>query len=155
VLACSVNRLIEFIFVLDLSTKMNTTSILMYENMTTTTTAKSFLTSNVTTMSELSRLWYQMFLSTLISSIILHSIGAFVLFMRLRKNSYTKWLVLVILLTGILTPLTLGSINNILIASILVFSSRFDLPFYATILIGLGQTIFIILVGFLKLMQTL
>jgi hypothetical protein len=129
-------------------------SIADYGNLTTTT-AKYPATGTITTMSELSRLWYLLFLGTLISSIVLHSIGAFVVFMRLRKNSYTKWLIFIILITGLLTPLTLGSINSILIASILVFSSRVNLPYYIAVVIGLGQTVFIVLVGFFKLMQTL
>lgn len=109
----------------------------------------------ITAAEHLRRLWYQMFLSSLISSIILHAIGSAVLFIRLRKHMYTKWLIIVIILAGIVTPLILGNINNILIASILVFSGRYDLPLYAAILIGLCQTIFVVTIGFLKILQTL
>ena len=128
------------------------------DNFNSTSTTPNRLGDEAFTMSELRRLWYQMFLSTLISSIILHSIGSFVLFIRLRKHMYTKWLIIVILLAGVLTPLVLGSVNNILIASILVFSGNSgsqSLPFYSIILIGLCQTIVVVMIGFLKILQTL
>ena len=107
------------------------------------------------TMIQLRRLWYQMFVSTLVSSIILHSIGSLVLFIRLRKHMFTKWLIIVILIAGVVTPLVLGSINNILIASILVYSGRYDLTLPWLILIGLCQTMLVVLIGFLKILQTL
>ena len=126
-----------------------------FANSTTTSTTETSLTMT----ESIRRLWYQMFLSTLISSIILHSIGSLVLFIRLRKNNrYTKWLIFSILIAGVVTPLVLGSVNNILIASILVFSGNMgseSLPPYSIILIGLCQTIIVLLMGFLKILQTL
>lgn len=106
-------------------------------------------------MIEIRKLWYQMFLSTLISSIVCHLIGAIVLFIRLRSHHYAKWLALVILLAGFATPVILGSVTNALIASILVFSSRYALPFYIIIAIGLAQTFCVIAIGFLRIIQTL
>ena len=106
-------------------------------------------------MDEIRRLWYQMFLSTLISSIILHSIGSLVLFIRLRSHHYAKWLALVVQLAGFVTPLFLGSVTNALIAAILVFSGRFDLSFYIIISIGLTQTVCVVAVSFCRIIQTL
>ncbi len=139
-------------------------SSLNLKRMSTTTINVNSTATPSSSVSELQseairRLWYQMFLSTLISSIILHSIGSLVLFIRLRKNNrYTRWLIFSILLAGVFTPLVLGSVNNILIASILVFSGNIgsdSLPFYSIILIGLCQTIIVLLIGFLKILQTL
>lgn len=101
------------------------------------------------------KLWYQMFLVTLISSIICHSIGSLVLFIRLRSHHYAKWLALILQLAGFITPVFLGTITNLLIASILVFSKRHDLPFLGLISIGLAQTFCIVSIEFLKIMQTL
>lgn len=101
------------------------------------------------------KIWYQMFLVTLISSIICHSIGSLVLFIRLRSHHYAKWLALVLQLAGFITPVFLGTITNLLIASILVFSNRHDIPFLGLISIGLAQTICIVSIEFLKIMQTL
>ena len=106
-------------------------------------------------MNEIQKLWYQMFLSTLISSILVHLIGAGVLFVRLRSHHYAKWLAMIVLLAGFLTPLFLGSMTNALIAFILVFSSRYDLPYYVIMLIGVAQTAAVVAVGFLRIIQTL
>jgi hypothetical protein len=106
-------------------------------------------------LTEIRRLWYQMFLSTLISSIVIHAIGSIILYIRLRSHHYAKWLAILVQLAGFLTPIFLGSATNALIASILVFSSRYDLPSYIIILIGVCQTLAVVIVGFLKIMQTL
>lgn len=104
---------------------------------------------------KIQKLWYTMFISTLASSVIFHLIGALVLFIRLRSHHYAKWLTLLVILAGFVTPLFLGSITNALIAAILVFSNRDNLPFYINSSIGLAQTVCIIAVQFLKIMQTL
>lgn len=104
---------------------------------------------------EMRRLWYQMFLGTLISSIIIHAIGSFVLFVRLRSHHYAKWLAMLVQIAGFLTPIFLGTITNALIAAILVFSKRTELPFYIVVLIGVCQTVAVVAVGFLRIMQTL
>jgi hypothetical protein len=106
-------------------------------------------------MVEIRRLWYQMFLSTLISSIIIHSIGSIVLFIRLRSHHYAKWLALLVQLAGFITPIFLGSVTNALIAAILVFSGRFDLNVFIIISIGLTQTVCVVAVEFLRIIQTL
>jgi hypothetical protein len=106
-------------------------------------------------MVEIRRLWYQMFLSTLISSIIIHSIGSIVLFIRLRSHHYAKWLALLVQLAGFITPIFLGSVTNALIAAILVFSGRFDLNVFIIISIGLTQTFCVVAVEFLRIIQTL
>jgi len=115
-------------------------------------------TEKITTdlmMFEIQRLWYIMFLSTLISSILVHFVGSLVLYVRLRSHHYAKWLALVVQIAGFLTPLLLGAVTNALIAAILVFSSRFDLPIYIIILIGVAQTVCVVVVGFLRIPFTL
>ncbi len=119
------------------------------------TTQMEKITENGKIMNEIQRLWYQMFLSTLISSIFIHLIGSIVLYIRLRSHHYAKWLALVVQIAGFLTPLLLGAVTNALIAAILVFSSRFDLPYYIIILIGVAQTVCVVAVGFLRIIQTL
>ena len=110
---------------------------------------------NAIMMIELRRLWYQMFLSTLISSLVLHLIGSLVLFIRLRSHHYAKYLTFLVLIAGLFTPLFLGTITNALISAILVFSGRYNLPFYIVVSIGLTQTFVVIAVEFLRIMQTL
>lgn len=106
-------------------------------------------------MTRIRQLWYQMFLSTLISSIVIHSIGSIILLVRLRSHHYAKWLALLVQLAGFLTPIFLGSVTNALIASILVISDRYELPFYIVISIGLAQTLCVVAMQFLKIIQTL
>ena len=106
-------------------------------------------------MAEIRRLWYQMFLSTLISSMVIHAVGASILFVRLRSHHYAKWLAMLVQLAGFVTPICLGSVTNALIAAILVFSGRYDLSFYIIVLIGLAQTVCVVFIEFLRIIQTL
>jgi biotin transporter BioY len=106
-------------------------------------------------MKDIQRLWYQMFLSNLISSVLIHTVGAFILYIRLRSHHYAKWLAIIVQLAGFATPILLGSITNALLASILVFSHRADVPFYILIAIGLAQTLYVVSIGFLRIIQTL
>jgi hypothetical protein len=115
----------------------------------------SDLTSQTLFVDEIRKLWGKMFLSTLISSIILHLTGSIVLFVRLRSHHYAKYLTFLVFIAGIFTPLFLGSVTNALIASILVLSGRFNLSIFIVISIGLIQTLCVVGVEFLHIMQTL
>lgn len=124
-------------------------------NLTSPRLIMSNVEQNPTMIGEIRNLWYQMFLSTLISSVVLHSIGSLILYIRLRSHHYAKWLALIVQIAGFITPIFLGSITNALIAAILVFSGRYTLSFYIAVSIGLGQTICVVAVEFLRIMQTL
>ena len=106
-------------------------------------------------VSTIRRLWYQMFLSTLISSLAIHLIGAIVLYVRLRNHRYAKYLAMVIQFAGLTTPILICSISNALIAVILVFTDRYDMSVYFLFLIGCMQTICVIGFEFLQIVQTL
>jgi flagellar biosynthesis protein FlhB len=143
---------------------METTTLLVEEDAIQTTLSSlsifnlhnvSLAINPVTPTSEIGRIYGNMFLSTLISSMVLHSIGALILFIRLRKHSYSLWLLGAMLLAGLLTPAIVGSISNALIASILFFSMRIDLPYWFLVLIGVCQTLIVVGMGFLKIIQTL
>ena len=144
------------------TTTTNTEFISKDDSIAITTTSIFNLINNVsltinpiTPTSEIGRIYGNMFIATLISSIVLHSIGALILFIRLRKHSYSLWLLGAMLLAGILTPAIVGSISNALIASILFFSMRIDLPYWFLVLIGVCQTLIVVGMGFLKIIQTL
>lgn len=101
------------------------------------------------------KLWYQMFLSTLISSLLMHSIGAVILYVRLRTHKYAKWLALLIQIAGLTTPILICSVSNALIAVILVFTQLYDIHILAIISIGFGQSVAVVAVEFLRVIQTL
>jgi len=60
-----------------------------------------------------SEMWYQVFLWALVSSILVHFVAAAIAFGRLRKHKYGRFIPLVILLMGILSPLTGGVITSL------------------------------------------
>ncbi len=62
---------------------------------------------------------------------------------------------LIVQIAGLITPIFLGTLTNALIAAILVFSGRFDLNIYVIISIGLTQTLAVVAIEFLRIIQTL
>ena len=124
----------------------------MRENVTSTVTQIIISSPMLATFRNL---WYQMFLATLLSSLLIHLFGAILLYVRLRKHRYAKYLALTIQIAGLATPLLICSVSNALIAIILVFTERFDISWFYVILIGCLQTVCVIAVEFLRIIQTL
>lgn len=57
-------------------------------------------------------IWYQVFLWALFTSIFVHAIAAILAFVRLRKHKIGRWMSLVIIVMGVLCPLTGGVITS-------------------------------------------
>ena len=99
-------------------------------------------------------MWYQIFLWALFSSMFVHVIAAVIAFGRLRKHRLGRWMSVLIIITGILSPLTGGVITSAAIAGV-YRASGFELkPLYALVW-GVGQTIVIIFFSFTRLLATL
>ncbi|XP_012262308.1 transmembrane protein 170A [Athalia rosae] len=99
-------------------------------------------------------MWYQIFLWALFSSIFVHTIAAAICFATLRKHKYGKFFPILIIIMGVLLPLTSGILSSAAVAFVYRASSYQMLPLYA-MLWGIGQTIMAACVGFTRILATL
>ncbi|XP_011498979.1 PREDICTED: transmembrane protein 170A isoform X1 [Ceratosolen solmsi marchali] len=99
-------------------------------------------------------MWYQMFLWALFSSIFVHTIAAAICFATLRKHKYGKFFPLLILIMGILMPLTSGVVSSAAVAFVYGSGGYQMSPLYA-LLWGIGQTVLAACVGFTRILATL
>ncbi|XP_046736263.1 transmembrane protein 170A [Diprion similis] len=107
-----------------------------------------------TPLSSFLQMWYQIFLSALFSSIFVHTIAAAICFATLRKHKYGKFFPLLIIIMGVLLPLTSGILSSAAVAFVYGASGYQMLPLYA-LLWGIGQTVMAACVGFTRILATL
>lgn len=105
-------------------------------------------------LSQFSEMWYQIFLWSLISSIVVHVFAALFAFITLRKHQFGKFFSIFILLMGIISPITSGVVSSAVIAFVHRTSCLQMSPIYAMFW-GVGQTVVSICVGFTRILATL
>ncbi|XP_012271856.1 transmembrane protein 170A isoform X2 [Orussus abietinus] len=115
-----------------------------------------WLPKRATTMSLRSfpEMWYQIFLWALFSSIFVHTIAAAICFATLRKHKYGKFFPILILIMGVIMPLTFGVLSSAVIAFVYRATGYQMPPLYA-LLWGIGQTVMAACVGFTRILATL
>ncbi|KAL1489479.1 hypothetical protein ABEB36_014367 [Hypothenemus hampei] len=101
-----------------------------------------------------SKMWYYVFMSALVSSIVVHTIAALIAFLTLRKHKFGKYFPIAIILMGILTPAVTGSVSSAAIAFVYRASSYPMNPLYA-LFWGCGQTFIMGCMGFTRILATL
>ncbi|KAL8574600.1 hypothetical protein ACOMHN_061600 [Nucella lapillus] len=101
-----------------------------------------------------SEIWYSVFLWALFSSLLVHIGAMLIAFCRLRKHKLGRWMPLVILVMGIVSPLTGGVISSAAIAGVYRASDFTMMPFYALVW-GVGQTVVMLLISFTRILATL
>lgn len=99
-------------------------------------------------------MWYQIFLYSLLSSIFVHTCAALVAFVTLRKHKFGRFFSILILVIGVVSPVTSGIVSSAAIALVHRVSSLQMLPVYALVW-GIGQTIVSAFVGYLRILATL
>ncbi|XP_013383571.1 transmembrane protein 170A-like [Lingula anatina] len=99
-------------------------------------------------------IWYQVFLWALFSSIFVHLIGAAIAFGRLRKHKLGRFTPALILLMGVLGPLTGGVITSAAVAGVYRTSGFEMKPLYALVW-GVAQTVIVIFISFTRILATL
>ncbi|XP_064611524.1 transmembrane protein 170A-like [Liolophura sinensis] len=99
-------------------------------------------------------IWYQVFVWALVSSFFVHAIASFIGFFRLRKHKLGRWIPLVVLAMGILSPITGGAVTSAAIAGVYRASGFTMAPFYALVW-GVGQTIVMVFISFTRILATL
>lgn len=99
-------------------------------------------------------MWYQVFLWALFSSLFVHLIAAAIAFGTLRKHKLGRFMPLLIIIFGVVAPLTGGVVTSAAIAGV-YRASRFQMmPFYALVW-GVGQTILAAVMSFTRILATL
>ncbi|KAF5306429.1 hypothetical protein FQR65_LT07341 [Abscondita terminalis] len=99
-------------------------------------------------------MWYHIFLWALFSSIFVHTIAALIAFLTLRKHKFGKFFPILILLMGVLPPITSGIVSSAVIAFVYKSATYPMEPLYA-LLWGVGQTVVSGCIGFTRILATL
>lgn len=107
-----------------------------------------------TPLTSFGEMWYQIFLWALGSSIFVHTIAGAICFATLRQHKYGKFFPLLIIIMGILLPLTSGVLSSAAVAFVYRASSYQLSPLYA-LFWGIGQTVVAACVGFTRILATL
>lgn len=111
-------------------------------------------TSSDTSLKTFREMWYQIFLWALFSSIVVHTLAAFVAFVTLRKHKFGRFFSILILIMGFVSPITSGVLSSAAIAFVHRASSLQMSTIYAMIW-GLGQTFLSACLGFTRILATL
>ena len=102
---------------------------------------KSFEMNETTTgYIEFSVIWYKVFIWCLYSSLFIYFLAAALALFYLRKHRIGRLYSVLIILNGILLPLTLGSISSASIAWI-YNTANFEMNEYHAMIWGSGQTV--------------
>ena len=99
-------------------------------------------------------MWYRIFLWTLFSSILLHFVAGAIAFSQLRRHKLGRFVPLLVLGMGLLSPLTGGVVTSAAIAGVYRASGFEMAPLYAFVW-GVGQTIVVIFISFTRILATL
>ncbi len=103
---------------------------------------------------EFSEMWYHVFLWALFSSIFVHTIAALFAFITLRKHKFGRFFSILILVMGVVSPVTSGFLSSATIAFVHRMSSLQMSPIYAMVW-GVGQTVLSASIGFTRILATL
>jgi len=107
-----------------------------------------------TKMHQFKDMWYAVFLWCLFSSLFIYCLAAMMAFTTLRKHKFGRFYSVMILLMGVVIPLSLGMLSSAAIAFVYKTSSFTMDPTHA-MMWGVGQTVIHALVGFTRILATL
>ncbi|KOB75342.1 Uncharacterized protein OBRU01_07669 [Operophtera brumata] len=100
------------------------------------------------------KMWYPVFLWSLCSSVFVHTCAALVSFGTLRKHKYGKFFPVLLIVMGVVGPVTSGVASSAAIAFIYRASDQVMPPVHAMIW-GIGQTLLGAGMGFTRILATL
>ncbi|XP_072836949.2 transmembrane protein 170A [Pogona vitticeps] len=101
-----------------------------------------------------SEMWYGVFLWALVSSLFFHVPAGLLALFTLRQHRYGRFVSVSIFLMGILGPLAAGTLTSAAVAGVYRSAGKEMIPFEALIL-GVGQTVCVVLISFLRILATL
>lgn len=100
------------------------------------------------------QMWMSVFMWCLFSSAILYSVAAVIAFTTLRRHSLGRFYSVLILVMGLIIPLSLGLLSSGAIAFVYKHSNFSMVPIHA-MMWGVGQTVIHAAVGFTRILATL
>merc|ERR1712226_1533074 len=106
------------------------------------------------TLTESRVMFNQMFLWYLVSSFFVHTVAAAIAFCFLKKHRWARWYFTLMLIMGLVGPVTNGIITSCVI-SILYKFGGWVMPPYFPLCFGLGQSLAIIFLSFFSIPATL
>ncbi|XP_054719527.1 transmembrane protein 170A-like [Uloborus diversus] len=105
-------------------------------------------------LSTFSEMWYRIFMWALLSSVFVHFVAACIALVMLWKHKLGRFTALIIMVFGVLSPVTGGVITSAAIAGV-YSASRFQMmPDYALVW-GTGQTFLAAVMSFTRILATL
>ncbi|XP_076290875.1 transmembrane protein 170A [Lasioglossum baleicum] len=107
-----------------------------------------------TSLTSFAQMWYRIFLWAFISSVFVHTIAGAICFATLRQHKYGKFFPLLIIIMGVLLPLTSGVLSSAAVAFVYT-ASHYPLPPLYALFWGIGQTVVAGCVGFTRILATL
>ncbi|CAG2102597.1 unnamed protein product, partial [Medioppia subpectinata] len=108
----------------------------------------------VVTLELCPEMWYHVFLWSLFSSIIIHILASSIAFGSLRRHKSLRFGPILVLMAGIVTPLTAYSITSAAVAGVHRAASFQMYPLYAMFW-GCGQTLVTLVFSFTRVLATL
>lgn len=100
------------------------------------------------------QIWYQVFLWALFSSLFIHIAASGISFCRLRSHKIGRWVPIVILGMGVISPLTGGVLTSAAVAGVYI-SAGIVMPTFYAFLWGVGQTVILVVISFTRILATL
>lgn len=100
------------------------------------------------------QIWYQVFLWALFSSLFVHIAASGISFCRLRSHKIGRWVPVVILGMGVISPLTGGVLTSAAVAGVYI-SAGIQMPTFYAFLWGVGQTVILVVISFTRILATL
>ncbi|KAK4008339.1 transmembrane protein 170A [Daphnia magna] len=105
-------------------------------------------------LEEFFEMWYNVFLWAMFSSIFIHSVAAIIAFLTLRKHAVGRFYSIIILLMGVVTPLTTGAVTSAVV-SFVYENSGLVMARWHVALWGVGQTFCGACFGFTRILAVL
>ncbi|NP_956983.2 transmembrane protein 170A [Danio rerio] len=109
---------------------------------------------NNTSLCDFSEMWYGVFLWAVVSSLIFHLPAALLALATLRRHKVARFFPLGILLMGIIGPLFGGVLTSAAIAGVYKAAGKSMFSLEALVF-GVGQSLFIFIISFLRILATL
>ncbi|XP_013791230.1 transmembrane protein 170B-like [Limulus polyphemus] len=101
-----------------------------------------------------SEMWYHVFLWVLFSSLFVHFCAAALAFGMLKEHKHGRFLPLLIVIFGVVSPLTGGVVTSAVIAGV-YRASRFQMKALYALIWGIGQTILAAVMSYTRILATL
>ncbi|KAF7648325.1 hypothetical protein LDENG_00158250 [Lucifuga dentata] len=109
---------------------------------------------NDTSLSDFSEMWYGVFLWAAVSSLVFHLPAALLSLATLRQHKVARFMPIAVLLMGILGPVCGGVLTSAAIAGVYKAAGKKMISFEALVF-GVGQSFFVLVISFLRVLATL